>query len=169
MSEARELHVLFLCTSNAARSVMAEAILNRYGAGRFTAWSAGSQPATQVDPTAIDVLRSLDYDVTGLHPRSWEDFGGDTAPEVDFIFTLCDDAAAEPAPEWPGEPMITHWPVDNCTKFVGSDAERHALFFETYGKIKHRVESFIALPFASLDKLALHAHLHAIGKSSAPA
>lgn len=165
----REFSVLFLCTCNSARSVMAEAILNRAGAGRFKAYSAGSEPVGKVDPTALDVLRNLEYDTSGLRSKSWEEFAGDDAPEIDFVFTLCDDAANEPFPEWPGEPMFAHWGLPDCAHSSVPDTERHAMFFETCGMLKHRIESFISLPFASLDKLALHTHLHAIGKTSTAA
>lgn len=161
----RELNVLFLCTGNSARSIMAEAILGREGMGRFRAFSAGSMPAGQVNPLTIDVLRSLNYKVENFRSKSWEEFSGPGAPALDFVFTVCDNAASEVCPVWPGQPMTAHWGVPDPAAVEGSDAVRHAAFFDTYRMLFNRISLFVNLPFASLDKLSLQSRLTAIGKT----
>lgn len=161
----RELNVLFLCTGNSARSIMAEAILGREGMGKFKAFSAGSMPAGKVNPLTIDVLRNLNYKVENFRSKSWEEFSGPGAPELDFVFTVCDNAANEVCPIWPGQPMTAHWGVPDPAAVEGSDAVKHAAFFDTYRMLFNRISLFVNLPFASLDKLSLQSRLSAIGKT----
>ena len=158
-------NVLFLCTGNSARSIMAEAILNREGAGKFRAYSAGSYPKGSVHPEALRVLKTLNYDVSGLRSKSWDEFGGPDAPHFDFIFTLCDEAAGEACPVWPGHPMTAHWGIPDPSKVEAHlHAEIALAFDETYRMLHQRILIFIALPIASLDRLALHEQLKTIGR-----
>jgi arsenate reductase len=161
----RELNVLFLCTGNSARSILAEAILSREGMGRFRAFSAGSQPKGEVHPCAIDVLRNLNYDVTRFRSKSWEEFAGPDAPKLDFVFTVCDNAANEVCPVWPGQPMTAHWGIPDPAAVEGSDAEVHAAFFDAYRMLNNRIGLFVSLPFEGLDKLSLQTKLSEIGKT----
>jgi arsenate reductase len=161
----RPLNVLFICTGNSARSIMAEAILNREGAGRFKAYSAGSQPKGTVHPHALMLLKALKYDVSGLRSKSWDEFSGPDAPHFDLIFTVCDDAAGESCPVWPGHPMTAHWGIPDPAKAPGAhEAEVSVAFDDTYRMLSQRIGLLLALPMASLDKLALHEELKAIGR-----
>ncbi len=162
----RELNVLFLCTGNSARSIMAEAIMNRVGMGRFKAWSAGSMPRGFVDPTALDVLQKLNFDTSGCRSKSWEEFARPGAPPLDFVFTVCDNAANEVCPIWPGQPMTAHWGVPDPAAFEGSEAERYIQFYDTFRMLQFRIEIFCSLPFGSLDGLSLQQRLRDIGKTS---
>ena len=164
----RELNVLFLCTGNSARSIMAEAILGREGLGKFKAHSAGSMPRGTVDPTALDVLAKLNYDVASFRSKSWEEFAAPGAHDLDFVFTVCDNAASEVCPVWPGQPMTAHWGVPDPAAFEGPEPERYAVFFDTYRMLFNRISLFCNLPFGSLDGLSLQNRLAAIGKDSAP-
>jgi protein-tyrosine-phosphatase len=157
-------NVLFLCTGNSARSILGEAILNRAGAGRFRAFSAGSHPRNEVHPYTLDLLRQLDYDTGHLRSKSWDAFATDGAPALDFVFTVCDDAAQEVCPVWPGQPMSAHWGIPNPTTVEGTEAERRLAFADTYRMLKNRIDAFISLPIASLDRLSLKNRLDAIGK-----
>jgi arsenate reductase len=157
-------NVLFLCTGNSARSIMAEAILNRSGAGKFRAKSAGSQPAGQVNPRTIHLLSRLGYDTSSLHSKSWDVFAQPGAPEFDFIFTVCDNAAGEACPVWPGQPMTAHWGVPDPAAALGSEAEIAHAFNEAYRMLKQRIDTFTALPIAALDRLTLQAKLREIGR-----
>jgi protein-tyrosine-phosphatase len=160
-------NVLFLCTGNSARSIMAECILNRLGAGRFKAWSAGSMPAGKVNPHALALLQRLNYSTEGLRSKSWEEFSRDShpdAPELNFVFTVCDNAAGEVCPIWPGQPMTAHWGVPDPAAVEGSDAEVAMAFAEIYGQLYRRLELFTALPIKSLDTLTLQARLSDIGR-----
>ena len=159
-------NVLFLCTGNSARSIMAEAVLNRAGQGKFRAFSAGSQPKGEVHPYALDLLRKLHYDVSGIHPKSWLEFAGPNAPKLDFAFTLCDTAAAEPCPVWPGQPMTAHWGMPDPAAATGTEAEKRYAFADTARMLTNRINIFVALPLASLDKLSLQSRLDAIGKTT---
>ncbi len=161
-----EMNVLFLCTGNSARSIMAEAILSREGLGKFKAFSAGSIPRGSVDPTALDVLKKLNYDVSGFRSKSWEEFAAPGAPELDFVFTVCDNAASEMCPVWPGQPMTAHWGVPDPAAFEGPKPERYAVFFDTYRMLSNRISLFCALPFGSLDGLSLQNRLSAIGSAT---
>lgn len=156
--------VLFLCTANSARSLMAEAILNAEGAGRFRGFSAGSHPAGAVDPRAVDLLGRMGHDVSGLRSKSWDEFAAPGAPEFDFVFTVCDDAAGEACPVWPGSPATAHWGIPDPAAATGTPAEIAVAFEDAYRMLARRIELFLALPIASLDKAALHHHLHAIGR-----
>ena len=160
----RPYNVLFLCTGNSARSIIAEAILNRLGAGKFRAYSAGSHPKGQVNPHAIALLRSLDYDTSGLHSKSWGEFAAQGGPEFDFVFTVCDKAAAEACPVWPGQPMTAHWGIPDPAEAKGSAAEVALAFKEAYRMLHQRIGIFIALPLRSLDQLTLQNKLREIGR-----
>jgi len=158
------LNVLFLCTGNSARSVMAECILNREGRGKFHAFSAGSQPTGNVNPMALNVLRELNYDVSGLRSKSWDEFAVPDAPKLDFVFTVCDDAANEVCPIWPGQPMTAHWGLPDPAKATGNDAERSLAFDECFRMLNQRISILVNLPIESLSKLSLQEHLHDIGR-----
>lgn len=160
-------NVLFLCTANSARSILAEAILNAIGEGRFQAFSAGSHPRGAVNPAALDVLRSLGHPIDGLRSKSWDEFAGPGAPQLDFVFTVCDNAAGEVCPIWPGQPVTAHWGIADPAAVEGSDAEIHAAFFDAYRQLKNRISLFTALPIASIDRLSLRHRLAEIGKGDA--
>ncbi len=163
------LNVLFLCTGNSARSILAECILNREGQGRFRAYSAGSMPAGQVNPLALNLLQKLNYEVSALRSKSWEVFAEPHAPKLDFVFTVCDNAANEVCPIWPGQPMTAHWGVPDPAAVEGSAAERAFAFDDTYRMLNQRISIFVNLPLASLSKLSLQRQLDEIGKSGAAA
>jgi arsenate reductase len=154
-------NVLFLCTGNSARSILAEAILNKAGEGRFRAYSAGSQPKGMVHAQSLQLLRSLGYDVTGLRSKSWTKFLKE--PQFDFVFTVCDNAAAETCPIWPGQPMTAHWGIADPAEAKGSPAEVAQAFREAYRLLNQRISVFISLPLRSLDELTLQGKLREIG------
>lgn len=157
-------NVLFLCTGNSARSILAEAILNRVGQGRFRAYSAGSQPKGEVHPFAIELLKGVNHDTSFARSKSWEEFATDDAPVMDFVFTVCDNAANEACPVWPGQPMTAHWGVPDPAAAEGTDAEKHLAFAETYRMLNNRISIFTSLPLASLDRLTLQGRLRDIGR-----
>jgi arsenate reductase len=157
-------NVLFLCTGNSARSVLAEAILNRIGKGRFVAHSAGSQPKGQVHPETLRLLNELHYDTSALRSKSWSEFAKPGAPPLDFVFTVCDNAAGEACPFWPGQPMTAHWGVPDPAAATGSSAEVTLAFRDAYRMLERRIEIFTALPLAKIDKLSLQAKLREIGQ-----
>ena len=157
-------NVLFLCTGNSARSILAEACLGREGRGRFTAYSAGSHPKGDVHPMAIDLLKRANYDVSGLRSKSWDEFAVPGAPQMDFVFTVCDSAAAEACPVWPGQPMTAHWGVPDPAAVEGTDTEKALAFADTYRMLNNRISIFVNLPIASLDRLALQKRISDIGK-----
>jgi len=159
----KRYHVLFLCTGNSARSIMAEAILNRWGGGRFHAFSAGSHPRDEVHPFTLDLLRQQNFDPEFARSKSWDEFTGSSAQPLDFVFTLCDDAAAEPCPTWPGQPMLAHWSIPDPAKAAGNDVERRLAFADTYRMLNNRISIFVNLPIASLDRLSLQKRLDEIG------
>src|SRR5438093_2622115 len=161
---ARPFNVLFLCTGNSARSIMAEAILNKLGAGKFHAYSAGSQPKRQVNPHAIQLLQSLGYDTSGFRSKSWNEFAKPGAPALDFAFTVCDNAAGETCPVWPGQPMTAHWGVPDPAEARGSPAEVALAFKDAYRMLHQRIGIFVALPIRSLDQLTLQKRLQEIGR-----
>jgi len=163
------LNVLFLCTGNSARSILAESILNREGMGRFRAYSAGSMPTGKVNPHAINLLKRLNYDVSGLRSKSWEEFAQEGAPKLDFVFTVCDNAANEVCPIWPGQPMTAHWGLPDPAAVEGTEAEKAFAFDDTYRMLNQRISIFINLPLPSLSKLSLQKQLDEIGKTSASA
>lgn len=162
----RPFNVLFLCTGNSARSIMAEAILRRLGEGRFLAYSAGSHPAGEVNPYALDLLQRFNHSREGLRSKSWDEFATADAPKMDFVFTVCDNAAGEVCPIWPGQPMTAHWPFADPAAFEGTEAEKRALFAEVYGQIHKRLAIFVNLPMRSLDRIALKARLDRLGETS---
>ncbi len=167
---ARPYNVLFLCTGNSARSILAESILNRYGQGRFKAYSAGSHPKGQVHPYAIDLLQSLHYRTEDLRSKSWDEFAVPGAPLMDFVFTVCDDAANESCPIWPGQPMTAHWGVPDPAAATGTEAVKRAAFAEACRMLTNRISIFTSLPLVSLDRLALQKQLDEIGqRDRAPA
>jgi arsenate reductase (thioredoxin) len=157
-------NVLFLCTGNSARSILAEAILNRQGAGRFRAYSAGSQPKGEVHPYTLELLKSLNHDVSFARSKSWDEFAAPDAPHMDFVFTVCDDAAEESCPIWPGHPMTAHWGVPDPARVEGTDAEKHLAFADAYRMLSNRISIFTSLPLAMLDRLALQTRLAEIGR-----
>ncbi|MEZ5875913.1 MAG: arsenate reductase ArsC [Hyphomicrobiales bacterium] len=162
-------NVLFLCTGNSARSILAECILNREGMGKFRGYSAGSHPTGNVNPLAINLLRKLNYDVSDLRSKSWDEFAKAGAPKLDFVFTVCDNAAGEVCPIWPGQPMTAHWGVPDPAAVDGSEAMRALAFDDCYRMLNQRISIFVNLPFASLSKLSLQRHLDEIGRSGAAA
>ena len=161
--------VLFLCTGNSARSIFAEAVLSRLGAGRFRAYSAGSHPRGRVHPMALEVLRERRYDTSRLRSKSWDEFAKPGAPALDFVFTVCDDAAGEACPAWPGQPMTAHWGIEDPAAFEGPEDRQRRLFRRAYLELERRIDLFTNLPVGSLDRLSLQARLDGIGKTAAPA
>jgi arsenate reductase len=160
----RLLNVLFLCTGNSARSIMAEAILNRLGAGKFHAFSAGSQPKGQVHLQAVRLLQGLGYDTAALRSKSWAEFAAPGAPPMNFIFTVCDDAAGEACPVWPGHPATAHWGIPDPAAATGAPAEVAVAFDDAYRMLHQRIAAFAALPLHSLDQVSLHGKLTDIGR-----
>lgn len=160
----RIYNVLFLCTGNSARSILAEALLNKEGAGRFRAFSAGSFPKGQVHPMSLEVLRSLGFETQGLRSKSWDEFAGPDAPPIDFIFTVCDDAAGETCPIWTGHPMTAHWGIEDPARVEG-EGQRDA-FLTALRYLRRRIELFLALPLESIEKLALKTKLREIGREA---
>jgi protein-tyrosine-phosphatase len=160
----RPFNVLFLCTGNSARSIMAEAILNRLGAGKFRAYSAGSQPKGQVHPETIRLLQGLDYDTAGFRSKSWQEFAKPGGPSLDFNFTVCDNTAGEACPVWPGRPMTAHWGVADPAQAKGNPAEIALAFKNAYRMLNQRIGIFNALPIRSLDQLSLQSRLKEIGR-----
>ena len=158
-------NVLFLCTGNSARSILAESILNKDGEGRFRAFSAGSQPKGTVNPFAVKVLQSFDYPSEGFRSKSWEEFAGPDAPVMDFVFTVCDNAAGEACPVWPGQPMTAHWGIEDPAAVEGSDIQKEAAFVAAFRYMKNRISAFTSLPVGSLDKSSLRTKLTEIGHS----
>jgi arsenate reductase len=161
----RPYNVLFLCTHNSARSIIAESVMNRLGRGRFKAFSAGSQPRGQVHPFALDLLTNLGHDVSGLRSKSWEEFSGPGASLLDFVFTVCDNAANEVCPVWPGQPMTAHWGVPDPSLAEGSETERRLAFADTTRMLSQRIGIFMSLPFRSLDRMSLQNRLREIGRT----
>jgi len=157
-------NVLFLCTGNSARSIMAECILARLGQGRFNAFSAGSHPAGRVNPYAAELLRRFNHSTDGLRSKSWEEFARPGAPPLDFVFTVCDKAAGEVCPVWPGQPMTAHWGFPDPATIDGTEAEKRSVFADVYGQIHNRISIFVSLPIDSLDRLALQRRLDELGR-----
>lgn len=158
-------NVLFLCTGNSARSIMAEAILTRAGQRNFRAFSAGSQPKGQVHPYALDLLRKLHFDVSNARSKSWLEFSQPNSPKLDFVFTVCDNAAGEACPYWPGQPMTAHWGVPDPAAAMGNEAEVRFAFADALRMLTNRINIFVSLPLAKLDHLSLQKQLDAIGKT----
>jgi len=160
----RPYNVLFLCTGNSARSVLAEAILQKDGDGRFRAFSAGSQPKGAVNPFALAVLRRLGYPSAGFRSKSWLEFAEPGAPQMDFVFTVCDIAAGEACPIWPGHPATAHWGVEDPAAVEGADSEKEAAFVAAFNYLRNRIAAFVSLPFASVDRTTLASRLREIGR-----
>ena len=164
----RVYNVLFLCTGNSARSILAETILNRVGGLKFRAYSAGSHPTGKVHPLALELLEKNHFPVADLRSKSWNEFASQGAPQLDFVLTVCDNAAGEACPIWPGQPMTAHWGVPDPAAEQGTEEEQRRAFFRAFRELSGRIELFAALPLAKLDKLALKLHLDAIGRSKEP-
>lgn len=158
-------NVLFLCTGNSARSIMAEAILNKLGAGKFRAYSAGSQPKGHVHPETVRLLQGLRYDTLVFRSKSWHEFAKPGAPSLDFVFTVCDNAAGETCPVWPGQPMTAHWGIPDPAEAKGTEAEVALAFKDAYRMLERRLGIFVPLPLRSLDQLSLQSKLHEIGRT----
>lgn len=160
----RPYNVLFLCTGNTARSILAESILRKLGAGRFRAFSAGSQPKGTVNPVALKVLARLDYPTDELCSKSWSEYAGPDAPRMDFVFTVCDNAAGEACPVWPGQPMTAHWGIEDPAAAAGNNLEIEAAFVTAARYLKNRISIFTSLPLSAIDRLALGTRLREIGR-----
>jgi arsenate reductase len=161
----QQKNVLFLCTGNSARSIMAEVILNREGAGKFRGYSAGSQPKGQVHPYTLDLLRKLNFDVRPLRSKGWDEFAKPDAPRIDFVFTVCDEAAEESCPVWPGKPMLAHWGIPDPAAATGNEAEIRLAFADAFRMLNQRISIFVNLPLESLDHMALQQRLSGIGQT----
>jgi len=161
----RPYNVLFLCTGNSARSIMAEAILSRFGAGKFNSYSAGSMPKGAVHSEAIKLLQRLNFKTDQFRSKSWDEFAQAGAPELDFVFTVCDNAAGEVCPIWPGQPMTAHWGVPDPAAVESSPIEIAQAFADAYGRLNNRISTFVSLPFEGLDRLSLQTRLNEIGKT----
>ncbi|MCF7965597.1 MAG: arsenate reductase ArsC [Methylobacter tundripaludum] len=159
----KSYNVLFICTWNSARSIMAEAILNQMGNGYFRAFSAGSHPIGEVNPLSIHLLQSLNYDTVGLRSKHWDEFISDGAPHFDFVFTVCDKTAGEPCPDWPGQPMPAQWGVEDPVRFFRSVEQQQKAFFITYLLLKRRISLFCSLPIDKLDAITIKRHIDDIG------
>jgi arsenate reductase len=158
-------NVLVLCTGNSARSIIAEALINTLGHGRFRAYSAGSRPGGVVNPYAIEQVERTGYPIAELRSKSWDEFGGADAPQMDFVITVCDSAAGEICPIWPGHPLKAHWGFEDPASVVGSDDEKRRAFEKVFRQIFHRVQRFVNLPLSALDRTAIKRELDAIGQS----
>jgi protein-tyrosine-phosphatase len=166
MQPERPYNVLFLCTGNSARSILGEAILNRIGKGKFVAYSAGSHPKGEVNPYALALLQRLGYPTDGLRSKSWDEFNRQGAPTLDFVFTVCDNAASEVCPVWPGQPMTAHWGVPDPAAVEGTEAQIVAAFRDTFLMLQRRVDLFANLPVRSLDRMSLQKRLDEIGRTA---
>jgi arsenate reductase len=161
----RQYHVLFLCTGNSARSILAEALINHWGKGRFVGYSAGSRPVGRVNPVAVELLEHMQLPTAGLRSKSWDEFAAPGAPPLDFVFTVCDNAAGEQCPFWPGQPMTAHWGVEDPAAVEGSDTEKWLAFRKAFRELENRIRIFVNLKISSLDRLSLQARLQEIGKT----
>lgn len=161
----KSCNVLFLCTGNSARSIMAEAALNRLGKGKFHAFSAGVSPRDEVHPFTLDLLKKQGYPTGELRPKGWEEFGSDSGMEMDFVFTVCDRTAEETCPVWPGQPMTAHWGFPDPAAFEGKEAEKRTCFADVFRMINRRLEIFVSLPFEALDRLALQKKLNELAET----
>ena len=164
MTNQRTYNVLFLCTGNSARSILAEATLNAMGRGRFKAWSAGSHPAGKVNPFALELLQKNRLPTEHLRSKSWNEFAAPDAPPLDFVFTVCDNAAGEVCPVWPGQPMTAHWGVPDPAAVEGSDEAKRKAFFTAWSQLQHRISIFVNLPVDKIDRLSLKQRLDEIGQ-----
>jgi protein-tyrosine-phosphatase len=164
MSDNTAYNVLFLCTGNSARSIMAEVLLNAMGQGRFRAYSAGSHPKGRVHPLALELIAKNRLPVAGLRSKDWSEFSEAGSPHIDFVFTVCDHAAAEVCPVWPAQPMTAHWGIPDPAAVEGTEEERRRAFFTAYAQLTQRLSIFVSLPLKNLDRLALQSRLDEIGK-----
>ncbi len=160
----RVYNVLFLCTGNSARSIMAECAIGRWGGGRFKGFSAGSHPKGEIHPMTLRVLRELRYDVAGLRSKSWDEFAAAGAPPLDFVFTVCDQAAGEVCPLWPGQPITAHWGVADPAAYTGDEEARHRFFLRIYTELENRIKVFSSLRIEALDRFTLERRVREIGK-----
>lgn len=167
MPEDKIFNVLFLCTKNSARSILAEAIISRLGQGKFRGFSAGSQPGDGVHPYALELLRQSNFKTDGFRSKSWDEFSGPDAPELHFVFTVCDQAAQEVCPVWPGQPMSAHWGLPDPVLVDGNESERRLAFSEAFRMLYNRISIFVSLPISALDQLTLQKRLDAIGSVGA--
>jgi arsenate reductase len=161
---ARTYNVLFLCTGNSARSILAESILNKLGKRQFHGFSAGSHPKGEVHPIALELLRNLGFPLEGLRSKSWDEFAAPGGPHLDFVFTVCDNAAGEVCPYWPGQPMTAHWGIPDPAAVDGTDVQKNLAFREAFRALETRIKIFLSLPIASIDRMRLQERLDAIGK-----
>ena len=164
----REFNVLFLCTGNSARSIMSECALGRWGKGKFRGFSAGSHPKGSVHPMTLELLKELNYETSGLRSKSWDEFARPDSPSLDFVFTVCDQAAAEVCPVWPGQPITAHWGAADPAAFVGSPDEGRRFFFRIYRELENRIKIFASLRIDTLDRFALENRVREIGKTTLP-
>lgn len=167
--DAKPFNVLFLCTGNSARSILAEAIMNQLGRGLFRAYSAGSFPKGEVHPMALDLLKKSGHDISGLRSKSWDEFAGTDAPPMDFVFTVCDNAANEVCPIWPGQPMTAHWGLPDPAAVESSEVEQRLAFADTYRMLSNRIRAFASLPISALDEMTLQHRLNEIGREQSKA
>jgi protein-tyrosine-phosphatase len=163
----RQYHVLFLCTGNSARSILAEALINHWGKGRFVGYSAGSRPTGRVNPVALELLEHMQLPTEGLRSKSWDEFAVPGAPPLDFVFTVCDNAAGEQCPFWPGQPMTAHWGVEDPAAVEGTDTEKWLVFRKVFRELENRIRIFVNLKISSLDRLSLQNRLQEIGRTLA--
>ena len=165
----REFNVLFLCTGNSARSVMAECAISRWGTGKFKGFSAGSHPSGIIHPMTLELLNELNYETSNLRSKSWDEFARPGSPPLDFVFTVCDQAAAEECPVWPGQPITAHWGVRDPVAFQGGNDEKRRFFFRIYSELENRIKIFTSLRIEALDSFALRQRVREIGKIVLPA
>jgi len=163
----RIYNVLFLCTGNSARSILAESLINSWGRGRFRGFSAGSYPKGQVHPISLELLKRMNLPTEGLRSKSWDEFATAEVPSLDFVFTVCDRAAGETCPVWPGQPMSAHWGVDDPAAVEGTDSDKWLAFRQAFRELENRIKIFVSLPIHSLDKIRLQEQLNAIGRTRA--
>ena len=168
LAKSAPYNVLFLCTGNSARSIIAETLLNQWGRGRFRSFSAGSHPKGAVHPIALELLNRMNFPTAGLRSKAWDEFAAPKGPHLDFVFTVCDNAAKEVCPYWPGQPMTAHWSVPDPAAVEGTETEKWVAFREAFGLLDNRIKIFTSLPLASLDRIKLQERLDAIGKSGPP-
>jgi arsenate reductase (thioredoxin) len=164
----RVYNVLFLCTGNSARSILAEALINRWGQGKLKGFSAGSHPKAEVNPLALELLQIRGLPTEGLRSKSWNEFAQSGAPKLDFVFTVCDNAAGEVCPYWPGQPMTAHWGMEDPAAVEGNDAQKRRAFLQAYSALESRIKSFASLPIPTLNRIRLQQRIEAIGKTPPP-